>query len=94
MINTLRHLAYGEQLRAGPVYPGEETEGILMYTSIFRVGVKRPNCSVVPSDSTGGNRHKLKQRKFHLNIMRNFFEGGRELEQTAQGDRGVSPGDI
>jgi len=29
--------------------------------------------SVVPSDQTRGNRHKLKHRKFHLNIRKNFF---------------------
>jgi len=27
---------------------------------------------VVPSDMTRGNRHKLKLRKFHLNMRKNF----------------------
>jgi len=29
--------------------------------------------SVVPSNRTRGNRHKLKHRKFQLNMRKNFF---------------------
>jgi len=45
-----------------------------MPTNILRVGVKRmgPDSSVVPSDRTSVNKHKLKDRKFCLNMRRNF----------------------
>lgn len=45
-----------------------------MCTNILRTGVKRmgPDSSVVPSDRTRDNRHKLKHQNFHPSMRENF----------------------
>jgi len=47
---------------------------------------------VGPSDRTGDKGHKLKHRRFPLNIRKHFFtaESGRVLAQAAQRGCGVS----
>jgi len=47
--------------------------------------------SVVSSERTRSNRHKLQYSKFHLNIRKDFFhcEGGQTPEHSAHRDCGV-----
>ena len=89
MMKGLEHLSCEERLRAGTVLPGEgKTQGDLInvYKHLqrrCREGAEKVQrrCredkarlfSVVPSDRTRGNGHKLKHRRFPLNIRKHFF---------------------
>jgi len=93
-IKGLEHLSNEDRLRAGTVQPREEKasewrwEISSMYRNTQEEGAKKivPCSSVMPSDRTRGNGHKLKHRRFPMNIS----EGDQALAQVAQGGCGVS----
>ncbi|KAK4829864.1 hypothetical protein QYF61_007256 [Mycteria americana] len=68
----------GKAARAGTVPPGEgKGQGDLINVYKYLEGGYREDearlSSVVPSDRTRGNGHKLKHRRFTLNIRKHFF---------------------
>lgn len=62
-------------------------------TNIIREHVREDGARLSPavsSDRKKGSVHKVKHKKFHLKMRKNFFEWNRALKQASQRGCGVS----